>query len=156
MSNYLNVCNGMIIDANIDYDELVQKYYVSDELYNMWLEDNRKVIYKDGEIIENPNYEEEKRQEYEQYWRIGFFETSLGWVKRKVMVQGTGETRDFLYDMKPSLKVGTPIITYNKPDFITEFIPTQNRNVLVTEQFLSECENQIYKDFYGENPDVST
>ena len=48
MENYLNVCNGMIIDANIDYDELVQKYYVSDELFNMWLEDNLNLIYQDG------------------------------------------------------------------------------------------------------------
>lgn len=154
MTNYLNVCNGMIIDANIDYNELVQKYYVSDELYQKWMEDNRKVIYKDGEIVENPNYEEEKRQEYENAWKFEFFETSLGWIRRKVMVQGTGETRDFLYDMKPSLTIGAPIITYSKPDFVKEFEPIQHRNVFVTEQFLKDCQNQIYKDFYGENPDV--
>lgn len=159
MENYLNVVDGMIIDGNIDYDELVQKYYVSDELYNMWKEDNRKVIYKDGEIMENPNYEEEKRQEYEQMWTMDFFQTSLGWVRRKVMVQATGETRDFLYDMKPNLSIGDPIITYDKPDFTTSFEPIQHRDRVVTEQFLAECRAQIALDFYGvlpngESPDV--
>ena len=154
MDNFLNVVDGMIIDGNIDYDERIQKIYVPDDIYELWQEDNRKVIYQDGEIIVNPNYEEEKRQEYEQMWAFDFFETSLGWVRRKVMVQATGETRDFLYDMKPSLEIGAPIITYEKPDFTTSFEPVQHRNVIVTAQFLQECKNQIFKDFYGENPDV--
>lgn len=154
MNNFLNVVDGMIIDGNINYDERIQRIYVPDELYNMWLEDNRKVIYQNGEIIVNPNYEEEKRQEYEQDWFANFFETSLGWIRRKVMVQATGETRDFLYDMKPNLSIGDPIITYDKPDFIETFEPVQHRDRIVTEQFLQECKTQIAKDFYGELPQI--
>lgn len=153
MENYLNVVDGMIIDGNIDYDERIQKIYVSDEIYNLWKEDNRKVIYQNGEIIENPNYEEEKRQEYEQMWLSDFFQTSLGWIRRKVMVQATGETRDFLYDMKPNLTVGDAIITYDKPDFVTQFEPIQHRDKIVTEQFLQDCRIQIALDFYGAIPD---
>lgn len=147
--NFVNVANGMIIDANINYDDIIQQFPISEELLNEWQEDNRKVIYMNGEIIENPNYEEEKRQEYELNWNINFFETSLGWVRRKVMVQATGETRDFLYDMKPNLSVGDPIITYDKPDFVETFEPIQHRDRIVTEQFLNECKMQIAKDFYG-------
>lgn len=152
MDNYLNVIDGEIMDGNVDYDAKIQKVPVSQEYYNLWQEDNRKVIYQDGAIIENPNYEEEKRQEYELNWDLDFFNTSLGWVRRKVMVQGTGETRDFLYDMKPNLTVGDPIITYDKPDFITQFEPIQHRDKIVTEQFLLECRQQIALDFYGVIP----
>lgn len=152
MENYLNVIDGFIMDGNIDYDEKIQKVYVSDEIYRLWQSDPRKVIYQDGAIIENPNYEEEKRQEFEQIWNISFFNTSLGWVKRKVMVQATGETRDFLYDMKPNLNLGDPIITYDKPDFVETFEPIQHRDRFVTEQFLNECKTQIALDFYGTIP----
>ncbi len=73
-----------------------------------------------------------------------FFNTSLGYVKRQVTM-ATGDVRDFLCDIKPTLQVGVPIITYNLDG-------TQNRGVLVTEQFLKECEKQVYYDFYGIMP----
>ena len=73
-----------------------------------------------------------------------FFNTSLGYVKRQVTMV-TGDVRDFLFDIKPTLQVGVPIITYNLDG-------TQNRGVLVTEQFLKECEKQVYYDFYGTMP----
>lgn len=85
--------------------------------------------------------EEEKQQQELEQRKKDFFETSLGYVKRKVSMQ-TGETRDFLFDIKPTLQVGIPIITYNLDG-------TQNLEVLVTEKFLTECDKQIYKDFYG-------
>jgi hypothetical protein len=56
-----------------------------------------------------------------------------------------GTTEDFLNDTLPALTVGLPIITYNTDG-------TQNKNVIVTEQFLAECGQQKYKDFYGELP----
>jgi len=150
--HYFNVCNNMIIDYDIDYSDLVQQYPTSQEMIDKWKEDNRKVIFMDNEIIDNPNYEEEKQEEYERMWREDFFNTSLGWVRRKVMVQATGETRDFLYDMKPNLSIGDPIITYEKPDFVESFEPIQHRDRVVTEQFLIECKQQIAIDFYGEIP----
>ena len=152
MDNFVNVVNGMIIDANINYDDVIQQYPISEELLNEWQEDNRKVIYMDGEIIENPNYEEEKRQEYNEIWNMNFFQTSLGWVRRKVMIQATGETMDFLYDIKPNLSVGDPIITYDKPDFVETFEPVQHRDRIITEEFLLECKRQIALDFYGSIP----
>ena len=75
-----------------------------------------------------------------------FFNTSLGYVKRKVEMT-TGDVRDFLFDIKPTLAVGVPIITYNANG-------TQNRDILVTQDFLDECDRQIYFDFYGIYPQV--
>lgn len=87
--------------------------------------------------------EEIQMQEQERIAKE-FFNTSLGYVKRQVTM-ATGDVRDFLFDIKPTLQVGVPIITYNLDG-------TQNRGVLVTEQFLKECEKQVYYDFYGTMP----
>ena len=76
-----------------------------------------------------------------------FFNTSLGWVSRKVHMIN-GEIWNFLKDIKPSLKVGAKIITYTPNEDYTDLI--QYRNVEITEEFLQECEEQIHKDFYGE------
>lgn len=75
-----------------------------------------------------------------------FFKTSLGYVRRKVAM-AKDEIRDFLFDIKPTLKVGVPMITYNLDG-------TQNRDVAVTEEFLKECDSQVYFDFYGSYPNV--
>lgn len=99
---------------------------------------NGEVVLKDRTTVET----EEKQKEFIK----GFFNTSLGYVKRKVTMLN-GDIRDFLFDIKPTLSVGNPIITYNIDG-------TQNRGVLVTEEFITECDKQIYKDFYGVEPSV--
>ena len=43
-------------------NEEIQNVEVTEEVYNAFIEDNDKYIYSDGEIVENPNYEEVKRQ----------------------------------------------------------------------------------------------
>lgn len=83
------------------------------------------------EIVENPDNFTRK-----------YFNTSLGYVSR-VVHNLTGQTEDFLNDTLNYLQVGYPIITYNADG-------TQNRNVLVTEQFLEECKKQKEMDFYGQ------
>ena len=95
-----------------------------------------------GLVAKGYTAEEIAEQEQEQRAKE-FFNTSLGYVKRNVTMQ-TGETRNFLFDIRPTLQVGIPIITYNADG-------TQNTNVLVTEEFLQECDKQIYKDFYGKD-----
>ena len=90
--------------------------------------------------------EEELAQQKQEQLAKEFFKTSLGYVKRKVTMT-TGEIRDFLFDIKPTLQVGIPIITYNLDS-------TQNRGVIVTEAFLKECDAQVYFDFYGSYPNI--
>ncbi len=104
----------------------------------------------DNEIVEKT--EEEKKQEEikakEEQFNELFFHTCLGYVKRVVTFKN-GQTANFLTDIVPLLEIDTPIITYNKPDFESEEIPSQNRDVKVTEAFLIECKMQLLTDFWG-------
>ena len=82
------------------------------------------------EIVDNP----------ENFARC-FFNTSLGYVRRKAFVKETGEYKDFLADMLAGMKVGQKIITYSQ-----ELEPSFQ---FVTAEFIQECENQYNNDFYG-------
>lgn len=85
--------------------------------------------------------EEEQEQKRQEQFAKDFFNTSLGYVRRKVNMKN-GSIKDFLSDILPLLQVDVPIITYNLDG-------TQNVGVLVTEQFISECKQQVLADFYG-------
>lgn len=135
--------------------EGVQNIEVKEEVYNAYSAEPEKFIYSDGEIVENPDYAEEKAQAREKKFNEEFFLTSLGYIRRKVTMQD-GTTKDFLTDLLPLMKIGVPILTYDKPDFTkkiseTEFVKLQKR-VIITETFLEECQAQVIIDFYGFNP----
>ena len=85
--------------------------------------------------------EEEIVQKQQEEFKKDFFNTSLGYVRRKVHMKD-GSIKDFLTDILPLLQVDVPIITYNIDG-------TQNVGVLVTEQFIDECKQQLLRDFYG-------
>jgi hypothetical protein len=91
-----------------------------------------KEIFEHLEIVDNP----------ENFDRC-FFNTSLGYVRRKPFVKGTGEYKDFLSDMSAGLVIGQPILVYDKN--LNQSVAT------VTEQFKRECLEQYNKDFNGEN-----
>lgn len=82
------------------------------------------------EIVDNP----------ENFVRC-FFNTSLGYVRRKAFVKETGEYKDFLADMLAGMEIGQKIITYNQ-DLQPSF-------QLVTAEFIQECKEQYNNDFYG-------
>lgn len=104
------------------------------------LEDELFYIIQDGKLINNPNYEEDKQKQEEALFNQNFFNTSLGYVRRKVTMKD-GTVRDFLSDILSLLVPGVAIITYNRD-------LTQNKPV-VTEEFLAECKQQMLADFYG-------
>ena len=85
--------------------------------------------------------EEEIAQKQQEEFAKDFFSTSLGYVRRKVHMKD-GSIKDFLTDILPLLQVNVPIITYNLDG-------TQNVGVMVTEQFIQECKQQLMIDFYG-------
>ena len=61
--NFANIRNNEILDFNSKYlNEDITRVEVSDEIYNAYLEDRDKVIYQDGAVILNPNYEAEQAQ----------------------------------------------------------------------------------------------
>ena len=85
--------------------------------------------------------EEEIAQKQQEQFAKDFFNTSLGYVSRKVHMKD-GSVKDFLSDILPLLQVDVPIITYNADG-------TQNVGVLVTAEFIEECKQQVLIDFYG-------
>jgi hypothetical protein len=61
--NFANVRNNKIIDFNSLYkDNDIERIETTDELYNAWLEDRSKVIYSEGQIILNPDWEHEQEE----------------------------------------------------------------------------------------------
>ena len=61
--NFANVRNDNIIDFNSLYkDNDIERIETTDELYNAWLEDRSKVIYSEGQIILNPDWEHEQEE----------------------------------------------------------------------------------------------
>ena len=56
-NNKLNGCGQFYCEGAIE---------VSDEVYNNYIQDKDRYIYKDGAIIENPDYEEIKRQKEQE------------------------------------------------------------------------------------------
>lgn len=109
----------MVIDP--ETGELVHKHHT----------EYRTEIFEYLEIVDNP----------ENFDRC-FFNTSLGYVRRKPYIKGTGEYKDFLSDMSAGLIIGQPILVYDKD--LNQSVAT------VTEQFKRECLEQYNKDFNGE------
>ena len=111
------------------------------------------VIY-DFELMTVEEKEEKEAQEREEQFNKDFFQTSLGYVRRKVSM-ATGETKDFLSDLLPTISMGVQmgqpvtIITYNEPDFtqdVTDFTSLQEYKT-VTAEFVQECFLQLSNDF---------
>lgn len=107
------------------------------------------MVYTDIEKT-NINYElyegeyltpEEIEQRQLEKFQKEFFNTSLGYVSRKVHMKD-GSIKDFLSDILPLIQENVPIITYNIDG-------SQNVGVLVTAQFIEECKQQVLIDFYG-------
>lgn len=99
-------------------------------------EEIREILTRDTE-----REAEIERQKQEKLQRQ-FFNTSLGYIKRTVTMQD-GSTKDFLCDILPLLEVGVPILTYSDSGVQSK--------VYVTQEFISECKNQLLVDFYGVN-----
>lgn len=125
--------------ANYNYgDDCLETDIITQEELD---EHRNKVIVQNGVLVINPNYEQEEEEKQQEQFQKDFFNTSLGYVRRKVHML-TGEIKDFLTDILPLLVEGVEIITYNIDG-------TQNVGVSVTTQFINECKQQLLADFYG-------
>ena len=138
MEYFLNVLN----DEIISHSELpVMECYnlpVTRLTYEDYIENPNKYYVKNN-VLCTKTYEElaaDKQAEFDRE----FFNTSLGYVRRQVSMR-TGETKDFLADILPVLEVGIPVLTYDRD--------LNQYKKLATEVFISECKEQILKDFYG-------
>lgn len=124
-------------------NEDVLSVEVTEEQYNLIIEKGKNYfIYQNGEIIINPNYEQEQKEQEEKEFNRKFFNTSLGYVSRDVHMKN-GTVKDFLTDILPLLKVGIPVLVYTR-ELVQSKVPA-------TQQFIDECGQQLIADFYGEN-----
>lgn len=104
-----------------------------------------------------PHYtEEEKRQERCEQFHREFFNTCLGYVRRKY-TNKNGEVKDFLSDALPSLSIaydsGTvgQVYVYDEPNFdqdVEDWTIYQHK-VSIAPEFISDCFTQTNKDFFG-------
>ena len=127
--------NDLIVLAKDTEEELQEglKFMVYDTIEET--EENYQ-LYK-GQYLTEEEIAEKQREQFAK----DFFNTSLGYVRRKVHMKD-GSIKDFLTDILPLLQVNVPIITYSIDG-------TQNVGVMVTEQFIQECKQQLMIDFYG-------
>ena len=132
--------NDLIIlakDTRAELDNAL-KYMVYTEI----IETDVEYELYNGEYLTQEEIEEKRQEEFVK----DFFNTSLGYVRRKVHMKD-GSVKDFLSDILPRLKEGVKIITYN-------INGTQNTGVVVTAEFIEECDNQLLLDFYGVNNEL--
>lgn len=150
MNFYLNVENGKIINAsNSDKtSNTIKSIEVSQEVYYDYIRYENKYIYKHGKVVVNKEFAEELKNERKDLFNSQFFNTSLGYIRRRVTMQD-GSIKYFLTDILPLLQAGVPILVYSAPDFDTDNTPVQSK-AIVTDDFINECKQQLLKDFYGE------
>lgn len=123
---------------------------VSEDVYN----NLDKYIYQEGQIVLDPDYDTKIIAKRQEQFNKDFFNTSLGYIRRKVTM-ATGETKDFLSDLLPTISMGVQmgqsvtIITYREPDFAQEEIDWVTLQDIkeVTSGFIQECFLQLSQDF---------
>lgn len=112
-------------------------------------------VNENGEVIsDKEGYESKLVEARKAQFNKDFFLTSLGYIRRKVSM-ATGETKDFLSDLLPTISMGVNsgqpvnIITYNEPDFTADKIDWESLQSVKTvdAQFVQECFLQLSNDF---------
>lgn len=116
-----------------------------DEIYDFTeMQTDEEIVEFDGIKMRKSVADEiiaQREKAKEDEFKRNFFETHLGWVRREVNFAGTGKKADFLTQVLPQLTVGFEVLTYN-------FMATEQHKVVVDEQFIAECKQQLVKDFY--------
>ncbi|MCD7740029.1 MAG: hypothetical protein LUH11_01585 [Candidatus Gastranaerophilales bacterium] len=157
MTYYYIKQNDTILLSDTDKQRFINTLNFMPDYKNLLiLETNGYII--DNQIINKDDYVSYLVQKKEDNFKNEFFETSLGYIRRKVTMS-TNEIKDFLSDLLPVISLGiqsgreVSIITYNKPDFTqeltNEYIKTLQETKKVTSDFIQECFLQLSNDFLG-------
>lgn len=161
MSYYIYVDNGKLNgsstlnNSRFNTDDNFQ-IEVSEELYNAFNDEPDRYMWNGSEVVENPDYEQQQAYKRREQFNKDFFNTSLGYIRRKVSMK-TGETKDFLTDLLPVISMAVnsgqsvTIITYAEPDFTQDITDWESLQEIkaATPQFIMECFNQVSTDFTG-------
>lgn len=138
--------NYYMVDSNLnvldikDIGNIPEGYIlVSKELGDLIKANPNDYIIDNGTV--RAKTEEEKQAEEDAEFNRQFFNTTLGYVRRAVTMKD-GSTKSFLTDILPMLVVGVPVLVYTR-----DLVQTR---VQVTEAFINECKQQLFRDFYGD------
>ena len=108
---------------------------------------------KDPEPEDPEERKKREAKEREENFKKQFFETSLGWVRKKATMKD-GSIDNFLTDDLPLLEMGlrngfvAKVIVYSTPDFTIDFdILDYQSYVEVTPQFIGECLQETQQEF---------
>lgn len=143
--------------------QFLDTYLTPTTCYRFYEDDNmiclleaNEIVDESGQIAIDLQYEEKLKQSRQKLFEQSFFNTSLGYIRRKVNMLN-GETKDFISDILPILNMGLQlgtemhIITYQQPDFnydMTEqYLISLQQDKIVTAQFIQECAIQLSNDF---------
>ncbi len=141
-------------------DEKLKEDWIETTLCTMkeFMTHPNKYVLQDGILVINLNYEQEQVEARKKQFNNEFFQTSLGWIRRKVNMKD-GSTKDFLADLLLPIKAGLElgqkvvIITYKTPDFTIdydeEYIISLQERKEATAEFIQECLMQTVEDFEG-------
>lgn len=122
---FISVANNKIIGINVvSYSEQgidypITNIEVSDEVYNNFIADNDRYIYSDGAIIENPDYEEIKRQKHRQ--ELDALTLTPADVERALyyseLKMDFNDLKAFIHDKLPELDIKGLGIEFRAKDF---------------------------------------
>ena len=132
-----------------EFEENPDKYIAAD----IKEDDTDKIVKK---LILNPQWNEIQSEKRKVKFYSQFFNTSLGWIRRKVTMKD-GSVKDFLSDLLIPIKTGmelgqdVAVITYRKPDFSVEpdndYMKSLQEIKYATPEFIQECLFQTVNDF---------
>lgn len=132
--------------TNLQNIEVTKEQFEQDDFTNFYKYDN-------GRIVINPNYEKERKKKLIDEFNTQFFNTSLGYIRRKVTMKD-GSHKDFLSDLLPTISMAVnmgqtvKVIAYDMPDFDDlKPIERYQHNETVNVQFIQECFEQLSSDF---------
>ncbi len=143
-----------ITTIGISEDAIIVSKEIGEEIKNhpeMFKIEENEVVRK-SEEERNAEIVAERQKRFES----AFFQTSLGWIRRKVTMQD-GSIKDFLSDLILPIKAGiemgedVKIIIYKKPDFTEEdtleYMESLQERKTADLNFVKECLLQTVRDF---------
>lgn len=163
MEFYLNVQNNRIISASNQPINKggIKSYSVEENVYYGFISDEDKYIVENNKIVLNPEYATKKEEQRRNEFNEQFFQTSLGYIRRKVTM-ANGEIKHFLTDLLPSISLGislhqpVSVICYTEPNFNKDVEDWKQYQEVkqATPEFVQECLLQLNKDFIGEEVNI--
>ena len=149
--------NNNIVLYNADRQALQESLEFYPQYQNLEIrETNKEIIDYNGNYYFEEDIVEQLYNDRRTKFNKEFFNTSLGYVRRK-FTNKNGEVKDFLSDAFPSLLLAFKegivgeIFVYDKPSFDRDVIDwtEYQHKVAITSQFIQECFNQSSIDFFG-------